>query len=193
MIWFQYYIEKNCWNKCVLPQTNTYCYEELGVLEWTIHTARRWWARIGPDTDGQRIKIFSFNIPLYIAPWASNHAVNAIHIDNTILQYIDNSTHIATSINISSGSIRIDEYCSDILAFQYHIDDILGEVLIHSRQYSKRVLPSTIGVTALNYSILKKTIQYVLPKATYLIWQYVLKVLKTTILPQSICIVPTIG
>ena len=76
--------------------------------------------------------------------------------------FIDNSTHIATSIiNISSGSIRVDGYCSEIVTFQYRIADVLGEVLIRPHRYSKHILP-IIGITALNYSNLKKAIQYVL-------------------------------
>ena len=93
--------------------------EEQGVLMWTISITPRWWARIGPDTDKQCIEIFSFNIPIYFAPWASDHIVHALHIDNLMLQCIDNSTHIATSINMLSGSKRIDGHCSDMLTFQY--------------------------------------------------------------------------
>ena len=88
----------------------------------------------------------------------------AIHIEHTVFQCIDNSTHIATSIiNISSGSIRIDGYCSDILAFQYYIADVLGEVLTRPHRHSKHTLPSIIGVTALKYSNLKE-VHYVLSK-----------------------------
>ena len=66
---------------------------------------------------------------------------------------IDNSTHITTSIiKISSGSIRIDGYCSDIMTFQYHIDYILGEVLVRPHRCSTHILPSTTGFTVLNYS-----------------------------------------
>ena len=48
-----------------------------------------------------------------------------------------------------------------------------------SHRYSKHILPSIIWVITLNYRNLKKAIQYVMSKAIHLIWQYVLKVLKT--------------
>ena len=143
MIWFQYYTEKSIGRVAYYVRLIRIATEELGVLVLTIHIAPRWRTRIGHDADRQYIEIFSFNIPLYIAPWARDHIVHAKHIDNTMLPCIDNSTHIATSIiNISSGSIRIDGYCSDILVFQYHIADVLGEVLIHPHRYSKHTLPS---------------------------------------------------
>ena len=183
-IWFQYYIENSIGRVAYYARVIRIAMEEQGVLVWTIHIAPRWRACTGPDTDRQYIEIFYFNIPIYIAPWARDHIVHVKHIDNMMPPpFIDNSTHIATSIiNISSGSIRVDGYCSEIVTFQYRIADVLGEVLIRPHRYSKHTLPSITGVTALNHSNLKKAIQYVLAKAIHLIWQYVLKVLKTIIL-----------
>ena len=170
MIWFQYYIEKRIENRFELNQTKTYCYggawhigvdntycPPLSSMYWTWY----WWA-----IDWNIF--FQYSIPIYTAPLASDHIVHAVHIDNIMLQYIDNSTHIATSIiRISSGSICIDGYCSEILKFQYHIADALGEVLIRPHRYSKHTLSSTIRVIALNCSNLKKAIQYVLFKAIH--------------------------
>ena len=95
----------------------------------------------------------------------------AIFLHTILLQCIDNSTHIAmTIINISSGSIRINGHCSDIWTLHHHVAGILSEVLTCPHLFSKYILPSTIGATALNYSYLKKAIQYVLSKTIHQTW-----------------------
>ena len=68
MIYFQYSIEKGIGTGAYYVRPIRIATEEQGVLVWTIHIARRWQACIGPNTDGQCIEIFSFNIPIYIEP-----------------------------------------------------------------------------------------------------------------------------
>ena len=65
---FLAYIEKGVGRVAYYVRLIRIATEEQGVLVWTIHIAPIWQACIGPDTDRQYIEIFSFNIPIYIAP-----------------------------------------------------------------------------------------------------------------------------